>query len=197
MSDPVRLRAWDKFPWKSPLSFLGRMETLVDYAQGSSHQQVRNLRRNDLRHISEAGDAAIFTFLMGKLVLKRDILFAPVEHEDFDFGVAYEHEETRHYVPVQLKELVPENLNPKQTLEDLLNKLSKYASSAYTKVAIKLNRETTIDFSKIVVPDVPFSEIWLFGASSPDFSKWFLFGNLLNDPVLYEYVALAEGASDA
>ncbi|MCA9639135.1 MAG: hypothetical protein KC492_00540 [Myxococcales bacterium] len=124
---------------------------------------------------------------MGEAVLKTKLRLAPVERADYDFVTTWEDSDVRHFCPVQLKELVPTELNEHQSLEQLFHGLRKYANSEQTAVAIKLNRRFRIDPSKIAAPDLAFAGIWLFGATAPDQSTWFLYGDLLRGPLAYEF----------
>ena len=50
-----------------------------------------------------------------------------------------------------------------------------------------LNRTESINISKLKIPKLNFSELWLFGAADFKQEKWHLFGNLLKDPNHYEF----------
>jgi len=63
----------------------------------------------------------------------------------------------------------------------------KYVDSAKTVVAIKVNRRIRLDFREISVPTLPLSQVWLFGATKPDQSESFLYGDLLRGPRLYHF----------
>ncbi|MEM9670449.1 MAG: hypothetical protein AAF950_16125 [Pseudomonadota bacterium] len=126
-------------------------------------------------------DAAIFCYLMS-IAQQRSILFAPFEDQDFDFVTSWVEGDSRHYCPVQLKEVVPETLNPTHFLEAVIGKLHKYVDSNELTVAIKLNRITRFEPADVVLPtSVELAGLWIFGATKPDQSQWGLWGNFMNN----------------
>jgi hypothetical protein len=118
---------------------------------------------------------------------ERPVSFAPIEAADHDFIVRFDHKGTTHFVPVQLKELVPEDLNPEASLDQLIKKLSTRPVQTDTVLAIRLNRRTREDLTPKRFAEIPFKEVWLFWAASPDAIQWRLFGDLKCDPELTEF----------
>jgi hypothetical protein len=109
-----------------------------------------------------------------------------VEDEDYDALACWIDGDTKHYAPIQLKEIVPEALNPSASLEEELSKLAKYATSRETIVAIHVNRAGRLEFSSLKPPKASVREIWLFGALSRDQRSWFLYGDLMGQPHFHE-----------
>jgi hypothetical protein len=141
--------------------------------------KVAALRTNELREPREARQGALFTFGLGQS-LGVPISFALSEKQDYDIVVRYTVNGTVTYLPVQLKEWVPETLNPRSTLQDELDKLAaKYVDSKDLAVAFYLNRDTTFDLSTLKLPIGSIGGLWLYGAANPLGTAWFLIGNLL------------------
>ncbi|MFM1817096.1 MAG: hypothetical protein RLZ98_3791 [Pseudomonadota bacterium] len=106
------------------------------------------------------------------------VRFAPVETADFDFVATWFAGDTQHYCPVQLKELVREDLNSKQSIDDLFEKLSKYSDIHELTVVIRWNRSGRFDPASLALPqDIKLGGLWVFGCISPDQSQWAIWGN--------------------
>lgn len=68
------------------------------------------------------------------------------------------------YEPVQLKEIAPEDVNPKQTLETLLESISqRYGSGVALNIGIHLNRDFVTQLGLVTAPAMPSVKFWLFG----------------------------------
>ena len=91
-------------------------------------------------------------------------------------------EGVQHLAPVQLKEVVPPELNNTATVQQRVNALTKYVDSEDLTVAIYLNRPVHFDPERLVVPPLKIAALWVFGAISPDKEKWGLWGNFLEVP---------------
>lgn len=146
-------------------------------------EQTRRLRTNGFKELREARNAAIFAHGLASF-LKTKVLFSPTEAADFDFVVSWHSDGELQHCGIQLKELVPKDLNPEQSLAALLDDLKKYPGTD-TILAILLNR--SIPETKVDLGRVPFREIWLFSQSSPDGSQWTLEGDLLTGSARYEF----------
>jgi len=186
--DQITINDWSKLTFFDPEGVLRALrEVEIKVATQIADSRLLNLRTHGLKSDREGRDAAIFAYGIGTAVLNEKVRIALVEHADHDFVVTWEAEGTRRFCPVQLKELVPAELNQRQSLEDVLMNLDKYVDSATTVVAIKVNRRIRLDLREIAVPDLPLSQVWLFGATKPDQSEWFLYGDLLRGPRLYHF----------
>ncbi len=146
-------------------------------------ERTRRLRTASLKEQREARDAAIFAHGLAT-VLGTKVLFAPEEAADFDFVVMWTEGGNDRFCAVQLKELVPDDLNPAQTLDELLAGLAKYPPTK-TILAVLINK--SIPAREIPLARVPFRELWLFWQGSPDGSRWGLEGDLLSDSRRYEF----------
>jgi len=142
--------------------------------------KVRNLRTRSLRPILEMRQAALFSYEMS-IAMGTKVVFALKEEADYDALCSFERQGERVFAPVQLKELVPERLNPESTLQRELDKLQKYSDSKELIVAYHLNRRFKFDVNKISPPQGVVAEIWIVAATTPDLNQWSLIGNILSD----------------
>jgi hypothetical protein len=88
-----------------------------------------------------------------------------------------------------MKELVPAYTNPEAHLNEILEGLRKYGTSADPVVGAKVNRQLRIEFDNLSVDDLPVAEVWLFGATQPDESRWSLFGRREGKWVKWDAIA--------
>ena len=143
----------------------------------------RDAKANELatwgKRDREWRDAALFTYGIG-IALGVKVGYAQEETGDYDFVTARISGTAATFCPVQLKELVPEERNPEDTIDGLLRKLSKYDETS-TVLAMKLNRVGQVDLDR-AWPRIPFAELWLFWASKPDASEWSIYGDALGTP---------------
>ena len=185
MSAAIRAREWAKLQYADPAADLRRLRQVeVAVAHRVSDPRVRALRTNSLKPDRSRRDAALFAHGMSSM-LGLKVYYAPVESADFDFVTATQTPEGSVFTPVQLKELVPAELNPNASLEVIFESLHKYVDSADLVVAIYLNRRIHLEFSRVVAPKLPVAEVWLFGGASDDQSKWLLYGNVLREPTFH------------
>lgn len=189
MSDRITLRKWRRLPFRDArtcLIGLGTLQARMD-KKGLS-PTVDDLRSRAFREHLHLRQAALFAYFIGQAVLKVPVAYALIEeeNEDYDCVMRWRVERRNCYVPVQLKEIVPQRRNPESNLNAELSKLGKYVSSQGTVVAVHLNRSGLFDRAAIKVPETTCAQLWLYGALTADQSRWFLFGNLLAAPVEHE-----------
>lgn len=84
--------------------------------------------------------------------MEINVSYAHCEESDYDFVASYCYEDALNYVPIQVKELVPETLNSEAALNKEIGKLSKYADSTDLCIAIHLNRAESVNFSELEIP---------------------------------------------
>lgn len=144
-------------------------------------EKVRNLRTRSLRQVLEMRQAALFSYGM-TVAMGTKVVFALNEKADYDVICSFEKQGERVFVPVQLKELVPEFLNPESTLQKELDKLQKYRDSKDLIVAYHLNRRFRFRFEieEISPPIGVVAEIWIVAATTPNLTQWSLIGNILS-----------------
>jgi len=157
------------------------VENQMAYADERLGPMVRRLRTREYKKEREWRDAAMFTYLVS-LVHGVEMRYLTEEAADHDFVVTWHADQHQHFCPVQLKELVPEDLNATATLDDLLHGLRKYGGTTKTVLAIKLNRRGSIELGALKVPPIPFAELWFFWAGEPSTNEWFLWGDALTRP---------------
>jgi len=172
-------REWLSLQYLDPERFLvGLREIALTLPLDELHYKVASLRTHDLRKASESRQAALFAHGMGQ-VLHAPIAFAVSEAQDYDVVVKYATEGKINYIPVQLKEWVPDFLNPSATLQSELSKLSKYTDSKDLAVAFHLNRDATVHLSQLQFPHGKIGALWFYGATDLAQERWCLIGNLM------------------
>lgn len=177
---PMRLRQWGKLEYFDPRALLIALNDLT--AQIPLHKlpyKVASLRTNQLKRYREGRQCALFCFGIGQ-ALGLEVRFAMQEESDIDFVGRFEKNDEVHFVPIQIKELVPEKVRHEADLQTEIDKLNKYADSQDLVVAFHVNRNIQLDPSALDLSKVPFKELWLFGATTESQEEWFLLGNLLS-----------------
>ncbi|MDO9213856.1 MAG: hypothetical protein Q8Q54_06630 [Methylococcales bacterium] len=181
-------REWKTYEYYDPKVILKKLQKIrEDISRTDTPSTIRNLRTNKLKIEREAWDIAIFCYLMSKAI-GVDILFSRIENYDYDSIFTWNDGNSQCFAPVQMKELVPEETNPTATLEAIIESLKKYVNSPELIIGIKLNRRIQFVLSSIECNDISVGEIWCFGATMADESRWSLFGDLLTEyKQQYEY----------
>ena len=185
MSDPteitgILLREFQQMAWVDPKQVLVNLRWLEQHLPDRMDERVRRLRTNQLKEWREAREAALFAFGISDQVLKRPVFVTKSQNRDFDFVVRWESDNTHHFFPAQLKELPPDDINPRVALDDLFDKLAKYSGKTDLSVVISINRRSRFLFEPWTRPDKPrIKELWYMGCESPDQSRWFIFGSVL------------------
>jgi len=125
--------------------------------------------------------AALFCYGMAQRI-GQTVYLASSEAQDYDFVASWAVDDTQHLAPVQLKEVVPQDLNPLASVQATVNALSKYVDSEDLTVVIHLNQHGRFDPAALVVPSLRIAALWIFGAISEDQAQWGLWGNFLETP---------------
>lgn len=107
--------------------------------------------------------------------------FALSEASDYDVVAKFGDETTVNFVPVQLKELVPDRVNAAADLQTELDKIGKYVDSRDLVVAFHLNTTKRIEFADLRLPFGVVKELWFFGALGSDQRRWVLLGDMLSE----------------
>lgn len=178
----VHLRAYSKLKYGDPRDFLEALAPL-DAAVSVSDlpPPVKRLRTNILKANRERRDAAIFCLGMSQ-VLNTPVRFSPTEAQDYDFVATWEMDDVRHFCPIQLKEFVSSELNPKATMQSVLSGLSRYADSGDITVAIKIGRDFRFEPIELKVPsELSIAALWVYGAIAQDQSEWGLWGDFVRE----------------
>jgi hypothetical protein len=177
----ILLREWGNLDYHDPESVLRELRKIqLKFADKEIDEKVRNLRTNLLKRPREGRAAALFCMGISKY-MGEEVIFSLTESSDYDFVVCWKKDDLLNYASVQLKELVPEQLNPNAEINDLLAKLEKYSDSNSLIVAIYLNRDFHLDCSLLDLEGLSLAGLYTFGAISKDQNKWVLHGNYLRD----------------
>jgi hypothetical protein len=183
--DQATLNAFGRLEYHDPTEVLRNFRRVEIEITLSTPDPVKHLRTNSLKRWRECREAALFCYGMS-CRCGQPISFASDESADHDFVAAWVLAGVRHFAPVQLKELVPEQLNEHSTIDHLVQGLAKYRSDTLT-VAVHLNRRGTLEPSTLRVPSLRIAALWFFWGAAPDQSKWCLFGDVLNEPALSSF----------
>ena len=144
-------------------------------AESNADERLRALRTNKLKSDRERWHGALLTYAWSK-IWEKELLYAHHERQDYDIIVRSDTD--RALIKVQLKELPPTTLNPRITLQDLVNEYrsNKKHDLKGTMVAIFVNNENGRLETKDI-PPVGDPEIWLFGFASPNQTQVFAAGH--------------------
>jgi hypothetical protein len=181
----IRLREFSRLKFYDPGMILRSLRQLeVDPQLLLLAPEVRELRKRELRKHLEGRQAALFCYAMGKM-LGISIEFACQEQVDFDCIGRWLEQDVVKYAPIQLKEA--HHIQSVAQINYEIAKLVKYVDSRDTVIAMWVNGSFLGDLTQIEVPLLNLGEIWLYGSLSPLQDKWFLFGDLLKSPALFEW----------
>jgi hypothetical protein len=158
---------------------LGLRDIEYRYSLQTLPYKEASLRSRELRRFGEGRQAALFCYGISQLI-GLPVFFAQVERQDYDIIARIVKDGEPYYVPVQLKEWVPDFMPNAGTLQEEVEKLKKYSSSTDLVVAIHLNRDSRIELASLDLPIEELGELWFFGAAEPTQKKWRLIGNLLS-----------------
>jgi len=180
-------REWQVLKYLEPRNVLLKFDQFEgQIADQDLPEDVRSLRVRSLRPAHYLRQAALFCYGMSHTSRLR-VEFALLEDRDIDCVTRWMDGDTLHYCPVQLKELVPAHVNASVDLVAELGKLSKYADARDLVVAFYVNREVHLSFPMSVPAKIGVSELWFYGATSPDRRQWMLYGDVLGTPTRYEF----------
>jgi hypothetical protein len=184
-------REWKTYQYVEPRKILiGLRENERRYAGKGLDEMTLRLRTRELRPYHEKRQALLFAYGM-ECGLGITVSVAFVEREDYDCIQTFQWQGERQFVPVQIKELPPADLNDKADLQAEISKLTKYSSSNDLVVAFHLNRNVRVAFDELQIPPLKLRELWFFFATSPAQGTWLMYGNALGRPRswTYEYPA--------
>ena len=113
----------------------------------------------------------------------RKVYLARSEFLDYDFIASWVSEDAQHFAPVQLKEVVPREINPVSSVQAAIDALpGKYVDSKDLTVAVYLNRLVCFDPAALQIPPMNVAALWVFGGLSEGESQWGLWGDFLAEP---------------
>lgn len=189
ITNQIRMNKWRELDFRDSERELIRLRRVEIYTASSLvSEKVRTLRTHDTKKLKESRQAALFCYGVKKAVREK-VYYSMIEDEDYDFVAYWKKDETQHFAPTQIKEIVPAKLNPKQSIDEEIKKLKKYKGSDDLSVIILINREIKkLDLLKIDCSELSVKALWIYGCVSRDQSTWFLSGNFIeSNPYYFEY----------
>jgi len=175
-----RLRSLSRLQYRLPGPILARLRQVeIEVARSDLPPNVRALRTHALNRSRELRGAALFCHGMGSAI-GVPVAFADYEAQDYDFVATWTLDGTQHFALVQLKEVVPRGVNPAATIQDEINKLTKYGDAKDLTVAIHLAQAGRFDPAALVIPKLNIGSLWVFAGITPDQSQWAIWGNFVD-----------------
>jgi hypothetical protein len=181
----LRIKTWEKLPYTCPRStLLAFREIEEQYDFSTTPYKISSLRIRGLDHYLEERQLALFCYGLST-IYSTEINYWLGEDDDYDGIAVWDNG----YIPIQLKELPPERIGSPADLEEELAKLkTKNYSGGDLVVAYHLNRAIKgFNWKKLAIPDLDVAELWFFGSLTPDKNKWFIMGDMLNNPQEFEF----------
>ena len=179
----IRIREFEKLEYRDPRPFLVKLRLLQEVVVNSETPEVvKNLRTNTLKRIRELRDTTIFTYGLSNII-GQTVFLAEREAQDYDFVTRTINDRSIFYTPLQLKEVPPDQLNQKSSVQSVVDSLTKYGDSDDLVVAIKVNRPIHFDPAAIIIPHLRIGGLWVFSALAEDQSEWGLWGDFLRDQI--------------
>ncbi len=169
---------WKSLKFINPEKFLRGIQAPQSELDGQSIYGVSSqLRDRRVRSIEEDRRCAAFCYGFGAVTGKR-VLFSDFESSDYDYVLSAEHEGHAHFIPLQMKQLVPEWRSATTSLQLEIDKLAKYRTSSDLVVAIHVNRRVNIQIEKLDLSSLNINELWLFGVLDQKYQEWLLLGDI-------------------
>jgi hypothetical protein len=166
-----------------PEAFLVQIQALnAQISRSGLPRAVRTLRTPELKVWRETREGALFAYGMG-LRLAQRVLVARAASENLDYDCVTRRDGPDgkvFYGPVQVKEVVPHDLNRRVSVQHIIDKLTRYASPDLT-VVIHLNRLVQFAPAELKIPKLRLSTLWIMAALAPNQSRWGLWGDFLSD----------------
>ncbi len=176
---------WEQLKYRDPKEILIELRKVESsYPLEKLPYNVSTLRTRSLRGHGESRQCALFCYGMSQ-ALNITVGYAESEENDYDF-IAHLAEQNA-FIPIQMKELVPNKINPNADLQIEVNKLTKYVDSNELCVAMYINKVVSIELNKLELPELNIAELWFFGAANPNQKQWTLVGNVLDQPEVYTF----------
>lgn len=178
----VTLRTFSRLRYRDPRAVLVDLRKLeLRIGSAEIDPRVRHLRTNDLRNVRELRSACLFCHGMSELTGQKYAV-AHSEAVDYDAVATWIKDGTQTFAPIQLKEVPPAALNPRASVQEVIDGLAKYPGSEDVTVVVHLNQRTRFLPSELTIPPLRLAALWVFAGITPDQSRWAMWGNLL-EPV--------------
>ena len=192
ITNKVELNFLAKQQWKRPEAGLKRLQVLIFFSRISPEiGGSRTWRKEPFKKYHEEFQAALFAYGLSQKGACYPWEYCYGERADHDCAVRCHIPEAEGgliYKAVQLKELVPGELDPQSSLQAIINSLAKYTAKPAEEslvVAIYINRKTCINFQELSIPKLQIQQLWLYGFLDED--GCFLAGNLLGHSKQYDF----------
>jgi hypothetical protein len=183
----TRINEWSKLKFVDPAVVLPQLRQIqLEFATSKLNESVKNLRTHKLRTYREGWEAALFCYGMKK-VMGVTVYILPYEASDYDAVATWVKDDTQHFTPLQIKEIVPRKLNPETDINKEIAKLTRYPVSNDTTVVIHVNRTGRLELQSIKVPKLNIASLWLIGATKPEKDRWAIAGDMLDKPEITEF----------
>jgi hypothetical protein len=176
----LRARAFQHLHYMDPRSVLLGLRRIELSFDANVPAAVRHLRTRDLKPLREFRAACLFCYGWEQIDGQK-IYVAQAESQDYDAVAMYEVPPHRHFAPIQVKEVVPNEVNPAISIQDVVNGLQKYGDSRDLTVVVHLNRVTRFSLSQLVIPPLKIAALWIFGAIGPNQQRWVIWGSFLEN----------------
>jgi hypothetical protein len=184
-----RVSSFQLLDYIDPKPFLVRLLALnAEVSRSDLSKNVRTLRTNELKIWREMREGALFAYAMA-LRLGQSVLIAKAEAQNLDYDCVTRREgpeDKVFYGPVQIKEVVPHRLNRDTSVQEIVDRLTAYASPDLS-VVIHLNRLAEFDPGSLKIPKLGISTLWVIAALSPNQRRWGLWGDFLGDLGVLEF----------
>jgi hypothetical protein len=154
-----------------------RLITPLDFLKG--REPIPEVRRPGAisKRERELAEASIFSIGLSSR-MERAVYVIDHEYADYDFVAKWREDDGRiTYRPIQLKEVIPTRINPKASVQVVIDSLNKYTRDL--TVAIRVNQDAVLDLDELIIPSNSVAAIWVYGAMAPDGSLWHIVGNLV------------------
>jgi hypothetical protein len=183
-----RTRAFSRLKYYNPRQVLVelRKTELAIANRTDVPDAVRHLRTRELKALRELREVCLFCYGWSQID-GQSFSVAPAEGQDYDAVASWQSDDQLHFAPIQIKEVVPEHLNRKTSVQDIVNKLTKYTDSDDLTVVVRLNRSTPFSPADLVVPPLKIAALWVFGALNAEQTRWMIWGNFLEIPRAGEF----------
>jgi hypothetical protein len=183
----TRINEWSKLKFVDPGILLPRLRQIQQkFATSNLNENIKNLRTNKLKTYREGWEAALFCCGMKK-VMGITVYVSSYEASDYDAIAMWVKDETQHFAPLQIKEIVPHKLNPETDINKEIAKLTRYSVSNDTTVVIHVNRIGRLELRSIKVPKLNIASLWLIGTTKPEKDRWAIVGDMLSKPEITEF----------
>lgn len=158
---------YENLEFLDPKRAIGFHSVKSFFQQDFPSDQDSKQKRPEKKPQLEDRQAALFSLAWKEFHKAKKVKYSMVAEESNAADCILEitnEEGKKEYKEIQLKEVVPEEVNKKQTLQALLNKLvKKYFVSSELAIAINMNRDENTDLADISFPEANNITFWIYG----------------------------------